>query len=155
MTSTTNQLEKYAKDLSIIVNSGLLNSKDDYDRSFDDAQKWLNDIIIRDPLATINKKVCEICDHCIGLEAHHIAGRKHDDRTMMVCKQCHRVLSDSQKVWGNGWEKGNQPERLRRAFFLLGLRDILYLKSKKTSNSIYEAMADNYTEDISKLLKGD
>jgi hypothetical protein len=58
-------------------------------------------------------------------------------------------------MWGNGWEKGNQPERLRRAFFLLGLRDILRLKSKKTGNSIYESIAEGYTEEISLLLKSE
>jgi hypothetical protein len=156
MTSTIiNPLRKHAKDLALIINGGLHNSRDDYDKSFKEADIWLNDVRTRNSRLTNDKISCEICGHCKGLEAHHIAGRKHDDRTIIVCGECHRILSDSQKVWGNSWEKGDQPERLRTAFFLLGLRDILRLKSKKTCNSIYESMADKLTEDISLLLKGD
>lgn len=155
MTSTLNGIQKYARDLSLIINSGLHSSRDDYDKSFDESDTWLNDIIKRDPRLTPKLDHCEICEHNKGLEAHHIAGRKHDDRTIMVCEQCHRKLSDSQKEWGNGWEKGNQPERLRRAFFLKGLGDVLRLKTKKTGNSIYESMADKLTEEISLLLKSD
>jgi len=155
MKSTLNEYQKYAKDLSLIINSGLHNSRDDYDKSFDEAGSWLNDIVTRNPMLTAKKYRCEICGCYRWLEAHHIAGEKHDDRTIMVCKICHRILSIWQKMWGNGWEKGNQPERLRRAFFLLGLRDILRLKSKKTGNSIYESIAEGYTEEISLLLKSE
>ena len=31
------------------------------------------------------------------LEAHHIAGRKFDDATVILCRNCHRILSDDQK----------------------------------------------------------
>lgn len=42
------------------------------------------------------------CIHCQEdrpetLEAHHIAGRKFDPETMIVCRNCHRCLSDVQK----------------------------------------------------------
>jgi hypothetical protein len=154
MRSTITSIQQYAKDLSHIINKGVYSSRDDYDKIFEEAEIWLTDIIKRDPPLTREKEYCEICNNK-GLEAHHAAGRKHDDRTIMVCEQCHRTLSKWQKTWGNDWERGDQPERLREAFFLLGLRDILRLKSKKTSNSIYESMADNLTEDISRLLKGD
>jgi hypothetical protein len=31
------------------------------------------------------------------LEVHHIAGRKFGDATVVVCRNCHRILSDDQK----------------------------------------------------------
>ena len=31
------------------------------------------------------------------LEAHHIAGRKFDDATVIFCRNHHRILSDDQK----------------------------------------------------------
>lgn len=155
MISTPTSLQKHAKDLSFIINSGFHYCKDDYDKTFDETDLWLNDITTRDPKLTLKKIYCEVCERYKKFEAHHIAGEKHDDRTIMVCESCHRILSDWQKMWGNGWEKEDQPERLRRAFFLMGLRDILRLKSKMTCNSIYESIAERYTEDISTLLKND
>lgn len=42
---------------------------------------------------------CGVCgepdDRC--LEAHHVAGRKHDDLTVLICRNCHRKVSDDQK----------------------------------------------------------
>ena len=41
---------------------------------------------------------CVICgyDRWTGLERHHIAGRKHHDDTVIVCRTCHSELSDLQ-----------------------------------------------------------
>ena len=30
-------------------------------------------------------------------EAHHIAGRRHDPRTVLLCANCHRKVTDDQK----------------------------------------------------------
>jgi len=37
------------------------------------------------------------CDDARCLEAHHIAGRRFDDATVILCRNCHRILSDDQK----------------------------------------------------------
>ncbi|SEE46466.1 hypothetical protein SAMN05444161_5848 [Rhizobiales bacterium GAS191] len=46
-----------------------------------------------------NNPRCVICGkanpHC--LERHHILGRTHGDETVIVCRNCHRELSDRQK----------------------------------------------------------
>jgi len=46
-----------------------------------------------------NTPRCGVCgesdDRC--LEAHHVAGRKHDDATVLVCRNCHRKVSDDQR----------------------------------------------------------
>jgi hypothetical protein len=41
---------------------------------------------------------CYVCgyDQPSGLERHHIAGRKHDEGTIVVCRNCHSYLSDRQ-----------------------------------------------------------
>lgn len=43
--------------------------------------------------------VCSICgetdDRC--LERHHLAGRAYDDETVILCRNCHRRLSDDQE----------------------------------------------------------
>lgn len=42
--------------------------------------------------------VCVCCGHDdpFSLEQHHIAGRKHHDDLAIVCRNCHRRLSDNQ-----------------------------------------------------------
>ena len=60
------------------------------------------------------------------LEAHHIAGRKFDDATVIVCRNCHRILSNDQK---------DHPPRIdgapslheRAGHFLKGLADLFAL----------------------------
>lgn len=71
---------------------------------------------------------CGVCgeadDRC--LEWHHVAGRRHDDAMVLVCRNCHRKVSDDQKDY-----PALDPEA--DAFldavgrFLLGLADLLRL----------------------------
>lgn len=59
-----------------------------------------------------------------ALELHHVAGRKHDDVTVILCRNCHRKVSDNQK---------DHPAIITQAdpmlaiigSFLLGLADML------------------------------
>jgi hypothetical protein len=41
---------------------------------------------------------CVCCGHDdpLALELHHIAGQKHNDDLSIVCRNCHRRLSDQQ-----------------------------------------------------------
>jgi hypothetical protein len=60
------------------------------------------------------------------LEAHHIAGRKFDDATVIFCRNHHRILSDDQKDHPD--PLGNEltlPERA--GHFLKGLADLFAL----------------------------
>ncbi len=64
------------------------------------------------------------------LELHHIAGRKFDDETLPVCRNCHRKLSDMQRDHcpplhdDPGWME-------RLGHLLLGLADLLALAVAK------------------------
>jgi hypothetical protein len=78
-------------------------------------------------LGTDNPRCC-ICGednpHC--LERHHIAGQAYADETIIVCRNCHRKLSDVQK--GHPENNGSPADQLERiGRFLLGLADLFEL----------------------------
>jgi len=119
-------------------------------------QKWIDDIIYQTiAQSKIKKERCEICnskEDSHNLELHHPSGNKHDYRTVTVCLVCHRWLTERQDTWDKRWLKKNQSDNIRKAFFLLGLQDILILKSIKTGDSHYARLAYSYNEKISVLL---
>ena len=140
-------------DLFILVNSKIGMVRDEKLDDIGSAEAWLNQIFNQTlEQSSFKKKSCEVCSSQSYHELHHIAGRKHDFRTITACKQCHTELTENQKMWDARWYKSNQPENLRLAFFLLGLHDILLLKSKKIANSIYEELAKKLRQDIATLL---
>ncbi len=60
------------------------------------------------------------------LEAHHIAGRKFDEATVILCRNCHRILSDHQK--DHPTLIADDPTLHERAgHFLKGLADLFAL----------------------------
>lgn len=74
-----------------------------------------------------NHPVCVICgmddDRC--LELHHIAGKAHCDDLAIVCRNCHRKLSDDQ-----GDHPSSAPVVSREqsiGYLLLGLADLFAL----------------------------
>lgn len=139
-------------DSSIVVNQALGSWKDNLSQRAEAIDEWVNRII-NQTKGEWNMENCEICAKKSDLELHHIAGRKHDERVIPVCEGCHQKLSDEQKQWDARWWIPSQPEILKEAFFLLGLRDLLRLKAEKTSDTIYRDLADTLTEDISKRLR--
>lgn len=141
--------------ISVIINSKIGQLRDDTDHNINEMDSWLNSILTQSKKdSLIRKQRCEVCNSREeSFEGHHIAGRKHDYLQITACKSCHRWLSDRQKTWDRHWEKENLSEDLRIAFFLLGMQDILILKSKKTGISLYETLGYSFTEIISELLK--
>jgi len=141
--------------ISVIINSKIGQLYDDTNHVINGAEIWLNDIIHQSKKESlIRKERCEVCNFKeVRFESHHIAGRKHDSRQITTCIPCHSELSLMQKRWDTRWLKSNQSDNLKRAFFLLGLTDILILKSKKIGNPIYWDLGYSYTEIIFELLK--
>ena len=91
------------------------------------------------------------CVHCGEddwrcLEAHHIAGRAYDEACVVVCRNCHRKLSDAQK---------DHPPRVgstepvlfeQVGHFLLGLADLfemLIAKMREYGKLLIEAAANH------------
>lgn len=79
-----------------------------------------------------NDPKCIYCDESDWrcLELHHIAGKKNDRTTVIVCRNCHRKLSDLQK---DHPPQNEVPKDALEAigFFLLGLADLFALLIEK------------------------
>ncbi|WP_439575951.1 HNH endonuclease signature motif containing protein [Phreatobacter sp.] len=75
---------------------------------------------------------CVVCgeDFPKCLEAHHIAGRKHDEATVFACHNCHQKLSDAQLDQPRVPDRETTREE-RIGYFLLGLADLFELLIKK------------------------
>ncbi len=75
------------------------------------------------------------CGHCgethwACFELHHVAGRRHDDMTVLACNNCHDKLSNMQKDHLPSLPNGD-PLLLAVGNFLLGLTDMLRLIIEK------------------------
>lgn len=79
-----------------------------------------------------NNPACTICGETesLCLELHHIAQHGYGDDTVIVCRNCHRKLSDKQK--DHPAPVSNAPSMVECiAHFLLGLADFLILLASK------------------------
>jgi len=78
------------------------------------------------------------------LEFHHLSGRAYSDEGAVLCRNCHRKLSDSQKNHLPALA-GAQPPLLEQvAHFLLGLADLLEMlveKMREYGQQLIEAAA--------------
>lgn len=79
-----------------------------------------------------NAPICGTCGEadCRVLEKHHVAGRKHDRDTVVVCRNCHRKASDEQKDHP-GFNPAADPVLHSIGMFLIGLADLLELVLEK------------------------
>jgi len=131
--------------------------RDDTLDKIDEIEAWVNEIVTKPKNKSMQEKKnrCEICnskEEPYNLESHHLAGIKHDYRTIIVDRQCHHELSESQKTWDVRWLKKDQPENVRLGFLLMGIHDVLMLKGKKTGCSTYEELAKKLRQRIYQAL---
>ena len=131
--------------------------RDDTLDTIDEIESWINEIVTKPKNKSMQEKKnrCEVCnskEEQYNLELHHVAGRKHDFRTITVDKKCHYELSESQKTWDSRWLQKNQPENVRLGFLLMGLHDVLMLKGRNTRNSAYEELAKKLRQRIYQTL---
>jgi len=75
-----------------------------------------------------NNPICVLCgeNNWRCLELHHIAGKAFDDTLTIVCRNCHRKLSDRQKDYPQHIGALSDPLTCV-GHFLLGLADLLEL----------------------------
>jgi hypothetical protein len=146
-------------DLAILFNKILADTKSDVIADIKDLYRFINEIAIQTkeqaeaPLPNEANARCMICGTKDRLERHHLAGEKHDHRIVLACIACHRVLTSWQcTLWNKIWFSRNQPDNIRTAFLILGIRDLLILKTKKTGNSIYSQFAERSIYLFSKLI---
>ena len=79
-----------------------------------------------------NNPVCVLCGETDWrcLELHHIAGKSFDDALAILCRNCHRKLSDLQK--DHPQPASTPPDLIERiGHFLLGLADLFALLVEK------------------------
>jgi hypothetical protein len=88
------------------------------------------------------------------LEAHHIAGRKFDEATLIFCRNHHRILSDDQK--DHPRPLGDEPTLHERAgHFLKGLADLFALLVAKLHEYGDELIAFAKREAAASTVGGD
>lgn len=104
--------------------------------------KWITDVTTQKHRSKVS--YCEVCGsrHCV-IEQHHVAGRKHDTRTISVCQQCHRQLSDMQNLYDRAWL--NKQEDQNEIWLTRGLIDVFTLKYEKTHIQLYKEAANLIT----------
>jgi hypothetical protein len=79
-----------------------------------------------------NNPVCVICGESDWrvLEFHHVAGRAYDEFGSIICRNCHRKLSDDQKDHPQKiGDPPTAPEQI--GHFLKGLADLFALLAEK------------------------
>ena len=64
------------------------------------------------------------------LEQHHLAGRAASDFTVVVCRNCHALLTDWQEDWNQRLRRPGTPTD-RLAAFLQGLAEWLWALARK------------------------
>lgn len=71
---------------------------------------------------------CTVCGETDPrcMELHHIAGQKHHDDLAIVCRNCHRKLSDDQRDHPVDMP-GQNPMLATIGHFLMGLADLFRL----------------------------
>ena len=131
--------------------------RDDTLDTIDEIEAWMNEIVTKPKNKSIQEKKnrCEICnskEESYNLELHHLAGIKHDYRTITVDRKCHHELSESQKTLDARWLQKDQPDNVRLGFLLMGIHDVLILKGKKTGISSYEELAKKLRQRIYQSL---
>jgi len=92
---------------------------------------------------------CWVCGDDGPLEQHHVSGRKNGDIIVPVCVPCHRQLTEK-ALWWYGYYFRVNPGQVTLTF-LLGLRDLLYLRSEVTGDSTWKRIADLYKVDVFRL----
>lgn len=120
----------------------LLKAKEIIENEFEDVNNWITDILENENRSKQNE--CEICQSQKKLELHHIRGRKHGNEVITVCHDCHKILSDKQRLWDKSWLKIESDDK--DSFLKRGLIDVCYLKYERTGIEIYKRFAEIMTE---------
>ena len=128
--------------LSSKLFDALYKAKETMDNEYQELSDWITDII-----ETENRpkaKECEICSINGKLEQHHVRGRKHGNECITVCQECHKILTDKQRLWDRSWLNLNAENK--DAFLIRGLIDVCDLKHQRTGKEIYKLFAEKLTE---------
>ena len=127
------------------IYDAVFKAKDMMDAEYEDASKWVTDIVENSDRT--KKNGCEICSLNKKLEQHHVRGRKHGNECITVCLECHKILTDNQRLWDRTWLNTDSGDK--DPFLIRGLIDICVLKHSKTGYEIYQKIAERLTKGFS------
>jgi len=101
-----------------------MNTKKRKQQAYPDAEERLRKAMER--LGDGNP-ICKCCPESDPrcLERHHIAGRQFSDATVILCRNCHRKLSDAQYDDPPRHDRSPPEDMERVGHFLLGLGNFL------------------------------
>ena len=123
----------------------LYKAKETLNNKYQEASEWIMDIIENENRPKLN--YCEICHSSEKLEHHHVRGRKHGNECITVCQECHKILTDKQRLWDRSWldtDSDNKDE-----FLIRGTIDVCELKYQKTGIEIFKTYSEILTEGFS------
>ena len=120
--------------ISSAILEGIFRAKEIIDSECQEANDWITDMVENEHRD--KKNDCEICRSPRKLEVHHIRGRSHGNEVMTVCLECHRILTNRQRLWNYQ----NSEILLER-----GIIDICELKHARTGIGIYKLIAEYLT----------
>lgn len=123
------------------IYDAIVKAKDLTDAEYEDASEWITDIIENPDRAKKNE--CEICSSNKKLEQHHVRGRKHGNECITVCQECHKTLTDKQRLWDRAWLDIDAENK--DAFLILGIIIICELKNQKTGKEIFKKITETLT----------
>ena len=120
----------------------LYKAKEILDNEYQEALEWITDITENENRPKFDE--CEICNSNKKLEKHHIRGRKHGDETITVCQECHKILTNKQRLWDSSWLDPDSENK--DAFLIHGLIDVCELKYQRTGKEIFKVFSEKLTE---------
>jgi|SRR5579875_3191227 len=123
----------------------LYKAKEIQDNEYQEALEWIMDIIENEDRPKFDK--CEICNSDKKLEQHHIRGCKHGNEIITVCYECHKILTDKQRLWDRSWLDPDSENK--DAFLILGFINVCNLKYEKTGIEIFKILSEKLTKGFS------
>ena len=131
--------------LSSKIYDALFKAKEMQETEYQEALEWITDIIENEDRPKLDR--CEICNLNKKLEQHHIRGRKHGNECITVCQECHKILTDKQRLWDRSWFDPDSENK--DAFLIRGFIDVCNLKYEKTGTEIFKILSEKLTEGFS------
>ena len=131
--------------ISSKVYDAMFKANEMQDSKYQEMSEWITDIIENENRS--KAKECEICSSNKKLEQHHVRGRKHGNECITVCQECHKILTDKQRLWDRSWLDPDSDNK--DAFLIRGIIDVCELKYRKTGKEIFKIFSKILTEGFS------
>ena len=120
-------------------------AKETMDKEYQETLEWIMDIIANENRPEYSE--CEICRSNKKLEQHHLRGRKHGNECITVCQECHKELTNKQRLWDRSWLDPDSDNK--DAFLIRGFIDVCELKYQQTRKEIFKIFPKILTEGFS------